>query len=80
MSADELWKVYTYHVFTFYSVLRLEKYPMVFNCNEEHNSVVFVPLVRDVTALEIDWEFLDVIRWVSFESLTLILILIFINT
>ena len=42
----QLRAVYTYHVFTFHSVLRLEKYPMVFNCAEEHNSVVFVPLMR----------------------------------
>ena len=31
LSEEELRRVYTYHIFTFYSVLRLEKYPMEFN-------------------------------------------------
>ncbi len=46
LTRDELSRVFTYHIFTFYSVLRLEKYPMVFNSSEEHNCVVFVPLVK----------------------------------
>ena len=46
LTRDELSRVFTYHIFTFYSVLRLEKYPMVFNSSEEHNCVVFVPLLK----------------------------------
>jgi len=38
--------VYTYHVFMFYSVLRLEKYPMVFSAQADHTCSLFVPLAR----------------------------------
>ena len=69
LNTIELKKVFTYHVFTFYSVLRLEKYPMVFNCEEEHNCAVFVPLSQKNGDLRIDWEFLDVIQYLSTKRL-----------
>ena len=49
--------VYTFHMFTFSSVLRLEKYPMVFNPAQCDSSVVVVP----VRNKQIDWTFLELI-------------------
>jgi len=83
LTPDQLALIYTYHVFTFYSVLRLEKYPMVFNCEEEHNSVVVLPLIRSKHKSAdgatkpnestekpiIDWEFLQVVKYLSTKRL-----------
>jgi endoribonuclease Dicer len=45
-------------MFTFSSVLRLEKYPMVFSASSSHNNVVVVPM-RQGSPPTIDWTFLS---------------------
>ena len=56
-SPSQFKSVYTFHMFTFSSVLRLEKYPMVFNPLLCDSSVVLVP----VRNKQIDWTFLELI-------------------
>ena len=43
-SREQLASVYRFHMFTFSSVLRLDKYPMVFSPQMSDNSVVVVPI------------------------------------
>ena len=62
---DQLSKVYKFHMFTFSSVLRLEKYPMVFSPMLCDNSVVVVPIRND----DIDWNFLTLISSLATRKL-----------
>ena len=63
LSPEQLRLLFTFHMFTFSSVLRLEKYPMVFSSSQSLNSVVVVPMVRASPSLSpaIDWGFLRTI-------------------
>jgi len=67
-SKDQLKILYTFHMFTFTSVLRLEKYPMVFSAASSHNSVVVVPL-KTGPSPEIDWAFLSIISHLATRKL-----------
>ena len=65
--------VYRFHMFTFSSVLRLDKYPMVFSPQMSDNSVVVVPIKQVMMIVImmmviminkqglIDWDFLALI-------------------
>jgi len=55
---EQLAALYTFHMFTFSSVLRLEKYPMVFSATSSHNCVVVIPMIQG-SPPEIDWKFLS---------------------
>ena len=57
LTRQQLAAVYKFHMFTFSSVLRLEKYPMVFSPVLSDNSVVVVP----IRSGDIDWSFLQLI-------------------
>ena len=62
-SPAQLSLLFTFHMFTFSSVLRLEKYPMVFSAGQAQNSVVVVPLLASSHTAQptIDWPFLHTI-------------------
>ena len=62
-SPSQLSLLFTFHMFTFSSVLRLEKYPMVFSAGQAQNSVVVVPLLAALNTAQptIDWPFLHTI-------------------
>jgi endoribonuclease Dicer len=57
-SPEQLALLFTFHVFTFSSVLRLEKYPLVYSAEAAQNCVVVVPLLD---TSRIDWTFLGTI-------------------
>ena len=62
-SPAQLSLLFTFHMFTFSSVLRLEKYPMVFSAGQAQNSVVVAPLLASTHTGQptIDWPFLHTI-------------------
>jgi len=65
---EQLNILYAFHMFTFTSVLRLEKYPMVFSASSSHNSVVVVPM-RSGNPPIIDWRFLSLISSLATRKL-----------
>merc|ERR1719470_314543 len=65
---EQLNTLYSFHMFTFSSVLRLEKYPMVFSASSSHNSIVVVPM-RSGSPSEIDWLFLSLISSLATRKL-----------
>eukprot|EP00090_Calanus_glacialis_P013551 TRINITY_DN22218_c0_g1_i1.p1 TRINITY_DN22218_c0_g1~~TRINITY_DN22218_c0_g1_i1.p1 ORF type:complete len:1958 (-),score=615.01 TRINITY_DN22218_c0_g1_i1:364-6237(-) len=65
---EQLNTLYAFHMFTFSSVLRLEKYPMVFSASSSHNSIVVVPM-RSGSPPKIDWLFLSLISSLATRKL-----------
>ncbi|XP_039288314.1 LOW QUALITY PROTEIN: endoribonuclease Dcr-1 [Nilaparvata lugens] len=64
VSLDEIQmkKILTFLNFTFTSVLRLQKYLMLFDENAKENSYLIVPTRKNEQGvIEVDWDFLDVI-------------------
>ena len=68
LSAMQLSLLYKFHMFTFSSVLRLEKYPMVFSADAAQHCVVVAPLTN-TSPLAIDWQFLDSISFLATRRL-----------
>ena len=68
LSAMQLSLLYKFHMFTFSSVLRLEKYPMVFSADAAQHCVVVAPLTN-TSPLTIDWQFLDSISFLATRRL-----------
>ncbi|RZF36221.1 hypothetical protein LSTR_LSTR008547 [Laodelphax striatellus] len=62
LSESQMTKILTFLNFTFTSVLRLQKYLMLFDENAKENSYLIVPTRRNERGvIEVDWDFLDVI-------------------
>lgn len=63
-SNQELEKLAFFHKYTFADVLRLEKYPMLFNPTEAKHSFFIIPIDKDINngKYEISWEFVEIIN------------------
>nr|WOZ50365.1 endoribonuclease Dcr 1-like protein [Sogatella furcifera] len=62
LSEIQMTKILTFLNFTFTSVLRLQKYLMLFDENAKENSYLIVPTRKNEQGvIEVDWDFLDVI-------------------
>ena len=60
LSDEELRKVTVFHNFTFSDVLRLEKYPMVFDPKKSDNQIFILPLTKNEGGEKIiDWKFVE---------------------
>jgi len=68
LTAKQLSLLYKFHMFTFSSVLRLEKYPMVFSADAAQHCVVVAPLTN-TSPLMIDWNFLKSISFLATRRL-----------
>ena len=68
LTAKQLSLLYKFHMFTFSSVLRLEKYPMVFSADAAQHCVVVAPLTN-TSPLMIDWNFLNSISFLATRRL-----------
>ncbi|XP_023219964.1 endoribonuclease Dicer-like [Centruroides sculpturatus] len=64
ITKQELEKLAFFHKYTFADVLRLEKYPMLFNPNEARHSFFIIPVDKDPDdgKHKISWEFVDIIN------------------
>ncbi|XP_075228010.1 endoribonuclease Dcr-1 isoform X2 [Lycorma delicatula] len=62
LNEEQLEKISIFLNFTFTSVLRLQKYLMMFDPNTSENSYLVVPTRKNESEnIEVDWEFLDII-------------------
>jgi len=70
LSPSQLTQLYKFHMFTFSSVLRLEKYPMIFSALSTSCKVLVAPLQRHPTrSPTVDWTFLNLISTLATRRL-----------
>ncbi|KAG5899464.1 hypothetical protein JTB14_015317 [Gonioctena quinquepunctata] len=66
LSKEQIEKMREFVNYTFTSVLRLQKYLMLFNPEASSNNYLIVPTIRNENGISVHWEFIDLI----FDNLT----------
>ncbi|KAJ8936484.1 hypothetical protein NQ314_012348 [Rhamnusium bicolor] len=72
LNEDQIKKIREFVNYTFTSVLRLQKYLMLFNPEASSNNYLIVPTIKTTWGVNVDWKFVDLI----FENLTTIPVVI----